>query len=104
MATISYRRNSIAQLKNDQGAWIQDHAGKAGLLWVSFRQRMGTTASPTMTFDLPQMIQPVVDLDSLVTPFMIDEIDQIVKSMPPDKAPGPYGFNGLFLKKMLAID
>ena len=52
-----------------------------------------------MTFDLPQMIQPVVDLDSLVTPFMIDEIDQIVKSMPPDKALGPDGFNGLFLKK-----
>jgi hypothetical protein len=35
---------------------------------------------------------------------MIDEIDQIVKSMPPDKAPGPDGFNGLFLKKLLAID
>jgi hypothetical protein len=65
---------------------------------------MGTTTSPTMTFDLPQMIPPVVDLDSLVTPFMIDEIDQIVKSMPPDKAPGPDGFNGLFLKKLLAID
>jgi hypothetical protein len=45
------------------------------------------------------MIQPVVDLDSLVTPFTIDEIDQIVESMPLDKAPGPDGFNGLFFKK-----
>jgi hypothetical protein len=37
MATLSYRRNAISQLKNEQGVWIQDHDGKAGLLWSSFR-------------------------------------------------------------------
>jgi hypothetical protein len=37
MATISYRRNAISQWKNEQGVWIQDHEGKAGLLW-SFLQ------------------------------------------------------------------
>ena len=40
-----------------------------------------------------------MDLSSLVEPFTKEEIDQIVKHMPADKAPDPDGFNGLFLKK-----
>ena len=32
-------------------------------------------------------------------PFSHEEIDNIVKKMPGDKAPGPDGFNGSFLKK-----
>jgi len=48
---------------------------------------------------LEQLIQLNVDLASLVEPFTSEEIDQVVKNMPADKAPGPYGFNGLFLKK-----
>lgn len=99
MATISYRRNTISQLRNEHGLWIQDHNGKAGLLWSSFRQRMGMTSSPTMLFDLSGLFTPIENLDSLVAPFHTDEIDCIVKRMPPDKAPGPDGFNGLFLKK-----
>jgi hypothetical protein len=50
MATISHRRNAISQIMNDEGVWIQDHEGKAGLLWNSFRNKMGTTSSPTMFF------------------------------------------------------
>lgn len=32
-------------------------------------------------------------------PFTQEEIDLVIKRMPNDKAPGPDGFNGLFLKK-----
>jgi hypothetical protein len=78
---------------------VQDHAGKAGMLWAALRHRMGSTSSPNMTFDLSLLIQPVNDLDSLVGPFLQEEIDLIVRKMPLDKAPGPDGFNGLFLKK-----
>ena len=60
---------------------------------------MGTTSSPTMLFDLTALIQQVQGLDSLVMPILHEEIDKIVKRMPNDKAPGPDGFNGLFLKK-----
>lgn len=60
---------------------------------------MGMSSSPTMLFDLSILISPVVGLDSLVAPFQTDEIDSIVKRMPSDKAPGPDGFNGLFLKR-----
>lgn len=99
MATISYRRNAISQLKNEHGIWVHDHDGKAGLMWSSFINRMGMTSSPTMLFDLASLIHQVDGLDSLVSPFRTDEIDSIVKRMPNDKAPGPDGFNGLFLKK-----
>ena len=99
MATISYRRNSISQLRNEHGIWIQNHEGKAGLLWSSFRNRMGMTSSPVMLFDLASLITPVDDLESLVPTFCTTEIDTIVKHMPSDKAPGPDGFNSLFLKK-----
>jgi hypothetical protein len=33
--------------------------------------------------------------------FSNEEIDNIIKHMPNDKAPGPDGFNGLFMKKIL---
>ena len=42
---------------------------------------------------------PNVDFDSLELPFTHEEFDNIVKDMPPDKSPGPDGFNGTFLKK-----
>jgi hypothetical protein len=60
---------------------------------------MGTTSSPDMFFDLSSLITQVDGLDHLVDPFQTDEVDLVVKRMPPDKAPGPDGFNGLFLKK-----
>lgn len=52
-----------------------------------------------MLFDLPNFISPVDGPDDLVAPFTTEEVDGIVKRIPTDKAPGPDGFNGLFLKK-----
>ena len=51
-----------------------------------------------MLFDLPSLITANVNL-GLVVPFSKEEINSIVKIMPLDKAPGPDGFNGMFLKK-----
>jgi hypothetical protein len=99
MATISYRRNSIPQLTNEEGAVISDHAGRADMIWSSFRGRMGVTTNPTMVFDLAELITPHEDLSPLVAPFSEAEIEGIVNRMPPDKAPGPDGFNGHFIKK-----
>ena len=99
IATISFRRNKISQILNDNGAWIQDHEGKTGLLWNSFKNRMGISNEITMHFDLHDLITPRDNLQSLVEPFETEEINNIVKKMPIDKAPGPDGFNGLFLKK-----
>ena len=46
----------------------------------------------------PSYFRSQVDFDSLTTPFTHAEIDDVVKEMPADRAPGPDGFNGAFLK------
>ena len=51
-------QNSSTQIQNDQGAWIQDHEGKAGLLWNSFKSRMGVSTNISMHFDLNSLIHP----------------------------------------------
>jgi hypothetical protein len=75
MATISYRRNVISQIMNEHGAWVQDHESKAGLLWIAFRNRMGSTSHPTMIFVLNSMIATIDGLDDLASPISHDEID-----------------------------
>jgi hypothetical protein len=54
-----------------------------------------------MQFNLHDIIESH-DLHHLDNPSTPEEIEAMVKEIPPDKAPGPDGFNGHFLKKMLA--
>jgi len=56
-----------------------------------------------MLFDLANLVTQINDLDMLAAPILEDEIDSVVKRMPIDKAPGPDGFNGFFLEKVLAV-
>ena len=51
-----------------------------------------------MIFHLDELITPN-DLTSLEVPFSHEEIDDVIKHMPSDKSQGPYGYNGLFMKK-----
>lgn len=41
----------------------------------------------------------MVDPPELDGPFIIEEILAVLKDMPPDHAPGPDGFNGVFFKR-----
>jgi hypothetical protein len=52
-----------------------------------------------MQFDLSSLILEVQNLSELCLPFSMEEIDAIVLDFPNDKAPGPDGFNGFFVKK-----
>jgi hypothetical protein len=52
-----------------------------------------------MLFNLNSLITPRDNLESLGAPIYREEIDTMVKRIPSDKAPGPDGFNGLFIKK-----
>ena len=52
-----------------------------------------------MHFELPQLLDPVDGLHSLDRPFSQQEINDVLKYLPVDRAPGPDGFNGMFFKK-----
>ena len=51
-----------------------------------------------MRFNLSRMMRAEVDFDSLTMPFTHNEMDAVINEIPPDRAPGPDGFNGAFLK------
>jgi hypothetical protein len=42
-----------------------DYHTKADILWEAYKDRMGTSDSPEMIFDLSQLLQQSVMLDSL---------------------------------------
>jgi hypothetical protein len=52
-----------------------------------------------MRFDLTQMVYRMENLDDLASYFSVEQMDGVITKMPIDKAPGPHGFNGLFMKK-----
>lgn len=99
MATARYRRNSIATLTQTDGTVVAYHAGKEKILFDTYKERLGKASTPQMKFALADIIKKVDGLEELTTPFTREEINGIIKDMPADRAPGPDGFNGLFLKK-----
>jgi hypothetical protein len=103
MASERFRRNSIAMLQDDSGNVITDHEAMAGLLWSSYKERMGRSEGIDMQFDLNVILQRVEGLDDLTRPFEKKELDDIIKAMPSDRAPGPDGFSGMFLKRCWPI-
>lgn len=102
IATKRYRVNFISQILDHEGQVVSSHEQRAALFYKSFKDRMGVSNYPTMALGLRDLFPVQINLDSLVDPFSTEEIDSLIKIIPIDKAPGPDGFNGFFLKKMLA--
>jgi hypothetical protein len=96
-STERYRLNTITSLDTEDGRTVTEHLEKATLLWDEYRNRLGTSTHTRMHFNLQNLIQPH-ELHGIATAFSKKEIDDIVKTMHCDKAPGPDGFNGKFLK------
>jgi hypothetical protein len=84
---------------DEEGNEVNDHETMAGMLWTEYKGRMGCSEGISMQFDLGRILQKVDDLDDLTLPFDQKEMEEVIKGMPVDRAPGPDGFNGLFLKK-----
>ena len=56
-----------------------------------------------MGFDLDTLISRIDGLEELSLPFTDSEVDAVINNMPTDRASGPEGFTGLFLKKCWSI-
>jgi hypothetical protein len=98
MATIRYRKNAISSLVREDGSVAVEHHEKAGILLQSYRERLGSSTPIDLNFNFADYIQSAEHLENLSAPFSHDEIDGIVAELLPDKAPGPDGFTGLFIK------
>jgi len=102
-ATVKYRRNLITQLLDDSGNVLVNHADKANLIWLSFKERLGTSTYSSLNFDTSHFFPAPPDLALLVAPFSKLEIDSVIKALPSDKAPVLDGFNTDFVKHCWSI-
>ena len=78
---------------------MSDHQQLARMFWSEFKNRMGHAQGIQMGFDLENLLARVDGLEDLSKLFSDDEVDEFIKYLPLDRAPGPDGFTGLFLKK-----
>jgi hypothetical protein len=97
-ATIRYKINTITSVDAEDGRTVTSHLEKAALLWEEFKKRLGDSIQTEMHFNLQNLVRSH-DLQHLDQPFTKEDINVVVKHLPLDKAPGPNGFNGAFLKK-----
>jgi hypothetical protein len=103
IGTIRHNKNAIMVLKNKDGLEKTSHEDKATIIWETFKERMGASEFSYIYFNLVDLVQPVDNLEGLITPFSNEEIDTIVKNLKPRKSPGPDGFNSDFIKKCWGI-
>lgn len=102
-AAVKYRRIFITQLEDDQGNIVTNYADKANLIWLAFKERLGTSNFNSISFDLPTYFTNPPDLSMLIQAFSKEEIDAVVKRLPSNKALEPDGFNTDFLKHCWSI-
>ena len=78
---------------------MSDHRLKEGILFIHFKNLIGTPMNErkVMNWDLFQ--HPSADLQHLETQFNEDEIKAAVFYLHDEKAPGPDGFIGKFFKR-----
>jgi hypothetical protein len=86
-------------LKDANDQTHSDHQTKANILWEAFKDRLGTSDNPDMTFNSQELLHRDDNLDFLTQQFTHEEIDSVVSNLPGDKSPGPDGFNTDFVKK-----
>lgn len=82
---------------------VTTHEEKAEQIWISFKESLGISYFLGIKFNLPALVQSDHDLSLLVAPFGKEEVDQVIRFLPSDKALGPDGFNTNFVKNCWSI-
>jgi hypothetical protein len=97
-ATEHFRHNTIDGILSSDGVVLEDHQIKDVSFPRCFMHRMGVSFPPYENLNIHASIQPADSLHSPVVKFSIKEVEVVIKHINLDKAPGPNGFNGMFLK------
>jgi hypothetical protein len=96
---MKHRNNLIAQLEKANGEIVICHAEKEKELWEAFKERLGQSEYAHMAFDLSSLLQINPNFEWLEEPFTRNEIDEVVRRLPNNKALGSNGLNNDFIKK-----
>jgi hypothetical protein len=81
------------------GGSVVDEAGKAQLLFEHFDSILGTYQDRPVCIDFTILNLPTLQLSTLDRCFSEEEIWQVIRALPLDKALGPDSFSGLFYQK-----
>ena len=95
--TARHRKNFIRCLKDGNG-WATTHQDNAAKIQSHFESIMRRPPARKVDFNWEILGLRRHDLSPLVAPFSEQEIKTAIDLLPVDKAPGPDGFTGLFLK------
>jgi hypothetical protein len=90
-ANSRWRRNFIHSLNMD-GQAVLDEQQKAELAFSYFDDIMGSPPSPCVAINLELLDIPKIDARHLEEHFTKAEVWDVIKALPPDKAPDPNGF------------
>jgi hypothetical protein len=66
--------------------------------WQFYNNLLGTAGQRDLTLNLDAFHRPSIDLSDLDQFLSEEEIWSTIKSLHPDKAPGPDGFMGIFYR------
>ena len=96
------RKNFIQRLRSGNG-WVFSHNEKAQELQNFFHNALKRPTPRSVDLNWDIISDQQFDLSSLDAPFSEEEIKRSIDLLPGDKAPGPDGFTGVFLKSCWTI-
>jgi Holliday junction resolvase RusA-like endonuclease len=91
--TERYRINIITSIDTSNGLTLIGQDEKAAHICQEYKSRLSCSFNTEMQFNLQTLVQEQ-DMQSIQAPVSKEDIDNIIKLMPTDKAPGCDGFNG----------
>jgi hypothetical protein len=95
-------RNFILAIRHGNKT-VTGQARKVEIFTDSFRKLIGNIHVREHSLDLQSLELPTHDLSDLEVLITEEEVWSVIKELPPDRAPGPGGFIGVFYQKAWPI-
>jgi hypothetical protein len=96
------RENTIHSLETQSGV-CYSHEEKEAVIYQQFSNQFSRPPARDFSLNWEEIGLPRFDLSHLEQQFTEEEILAVIQEIAAEKAPGPDGFIGLFLKKMWPV-